>query len=104
MRNVAVWVLSVGGVIGLVMFFSVVWVERLNGFEFRMGFPDSWIVWESIPPGGHRSEINFVRWSVLILVASVSALQSAARLSRQTPAAVEPSSNADPIRQAGLGS
>jgi hypothetical protein len=83
MRKVAVWLLSVSGVIGLLVAFSFEAWKGPNGPEFRMGYPDSWVVWESTPNGGHRSEVDFLRWSVLIWVTSVYALYYAVRLGRR---------------------
>ena len=85
MRRVTVWVLSVAGVIGFLLAFGFEGRKRPSGPEFRMGYPDSWVVWESLPDGGHRFEANPLRWSGLILVGSVSALYYAVRINRRGP-------------------
>lgn len=83
MRKVTVGVLSVGGVIGLLLALGFRAWQGPNGPEFRMGYPDPWVVWESTPNGGHHFEVNIVRWSFLILVAGVYALYYAVRLGRR---------------------
>ncbi len=95
MRRAAVWVLSVAGVIGLLLAFGFEGWRGPNGPEFRMGFPDSWVVWESLPNGGHHFEVNLLRWSVLILVGSVYALYYAVRLSRRRSPDAEPDAAPD---------
>ncbi len=90
MRKVGVWVLSVGGVIGLFLAFGFEGRKGPNGPEFRMGYPDSWVVWESTPDGGHRFEVSVLRWSVLILGASVYALYHAVRLGRRKSSVAGP--------------
>lgn len=90
MRRVAIWVLSVGGVIGLLFALGFKGWQGPNGLEFRMGYPDSWVVWESTPNGGHRFEVSVLRWSVLILVTSVYALYYAVRLSNHKSPGAEP--------------
>jgi hypothetical protein len=98
MRKGAVWILSVGGVVGLLVALSFEWRKGPDGSAFRIGYPDSWVVWESTPNGGFRWEIDFIRWSVLILIASVYSVYYAVRLSRRPPADVEPATSADPAR------
>jgi hypothetical protein len=88
MRKVGVWLLAVGGLVGLILALGFERRQGPDGPDFRMGYPDSWIVWESTPNGGHRYEINAFRWSFGILVASVYALYYAVRLGRRkTPSA-----------------
>jgi hypothetical protein len=95
MRRIVVWVLSVGGVIGLLLALGFRGWQGPNGPEFRMGYPDSWVVWESTPNGGHRFEVNVLRWSFLILVASVYALYYAVRIGRRKTPEAEPGATAD---------
>lgn len=95
MRKVATWVLSVAGAAGLFLAVGFSGWQGPNGSEFRMGFPDSWVVWESLPNGGHRFEVSFLRWSFLILVGGVYALYYAFRLVRRQPADAEPAAAAD---------
>ena len=90
MRRTAVWALSIAGVVGLALGLGFKSWQGPNGPEFRMGYPDSWIVWESTPNGGHHFQVNFLRWSGLILVASVYALYYAVRLNRRKPAGAAP--------------
>ena len=71
MRKVAVWVLSVAGVIGLLLALGFQLWKGPNGLEFRMGYPDAWVVWESTPGGGNRADVHVLRWSVLILVTTL---------------------------------
>jgi hypothetical protein len=91
-----VWVLTVGGVIGLLLAFSFESRGTLDGWDFRMGFPDAWVVREGLPHGGFRSEVNFLRWSFGILATSVFALSYAARLSRGSARQAEPVAAPDP--------
>ena len=101
MRKVAVWVLAVGGVVGLALALGFERRRGSGGGEFRMGWPDSWIVWESTPNGGFRWEVNFLRWSVLILIASIYSVYYAVRLNRRQPADAEPGAAVDPPKAAG---
>lgn len=94
MQKIPVWVFSVGGVIGLLFALGFHGSSGPNGAEFHMGYPDSWVVWESTP-NSHHSEVNFFRWSVLILVASIWALSHAARLSRRKPVDAQPTAAGD---------
>lgn len=95
MQRVAVWALSVAGVIGLLLALGFEGWKGPNGPEFRMGFPDAWVVWESLPNGGHRYEVNVLRWSVLILAGSVYALYGAVRLNQRKATDPEPGPAAD---------
>lgn len=90
MRQVVFWVLLFAGGIGLLLAFGFETWNGPNGPEFRMGYQDLWVVWESFPNGGHRSEVNLLRWSALILVGSVYSLYYATRLSRRKAAVAEP--------------
>lgn len=95
MRRTTVWALSIAGVVGLLLAFGVKSWQGPNGPEFRMGYPDSWGVWESLPNGGFRYEVNFLRWSALILVGSVYALYYAVRLNRRVPVNAKPGAAPD---------
>ena len=97
MRRVAVGVLAVAGVIGLLLALGFERWMGPHGPEFRMGYPDAWVIWESLPNGGHRYEVNLLRWSALILLGSVYALYYAVRLSRRK------SVDADPGTAPGAG-
>jgi hypothetical protein len=90
MRRVAVWGLWIGGMIGLLLASGFEGWKGPNGPEFRMGYPDSWVIRESLPNGGHRFEVNLIRWSVLILFGSIYALYYAVRLNRHNDANIEP--------------
>lgn len=90
MKRISVWVLSIAGVIGLFLGLGFKGWKGPNGPEFRMGYPDSWIVWESLPNGGHRFEVNLLRWSALILIVSVYALYYSVRLGRRKSLDAEP--------------
>ncbi len=83
MRKVAAGLLFVASVICLLLAFGFRAWQGPNGPEFRMGYPDAWVVWESTPNGGHRGEVSVVRWSFLILAAGVYALYYAVRLGRR---------------------
>lgn len=83
MRRVTIWVLSVAGIIGLLFAFGFRSWQGPNGPEFRMGFPDSWVGWESLPNGGHQFEVSLLRWSFLILFGSIYALYYAVRLNQR---------------------
>jgi hypothetical protein len=83
MHKVTAWLLAVGGLIGLVLALGFEVRQTPDGPDFRMGYPDSWVVWESTPNGGHRYEMNALRWSFGILVAGVYSLYYAVRLWRR---------------------
>ena len=104
MRRVVVWVLSVGGVIGLLLALGFKGWQGPNGSEFRMGYPDSWVIWESLPNGGHQFEVSIWRWSFLILFGSIYALYYAVRLNRRKSADAEPGAAPDPAAHGGSGS
>ncbi len=97
MRPGVVWVLSVAGIIGLLLALGFEAWKGPNGPEFRMGYPDSWITWESLPNGGHRFEVNPLRWSGLMLVGSVYALYYAVRLTRRRSTHVDEGAVPDPV-------
>jgi hypothetical protein len=95
MRRALCWVLGLAGLVGLGLF---LWPESHGGqghWMFRMGSPDAWLVWESRPDGGWQYEMNLLRWSIGIFVASVYVLCHSVRLAL-TPAAPASSKHAEP--------
>jgi hypothetical protein len=94
MRRALCWGLGLGGLVGLVLFLSCEGHSGQGLSVFRMGSPDAWLVWES-RPDGHQFEMNLLRWSMGIGVASVFALYYSVRLARR-PAALASSKHAEP--------
>jgi hypothetical protein len=100
MRKVPIWLLLIAGLIGLVMALGSFQgrgggreiqgdggiVERVREERMirRMGYPDTWLEWES-RPNAHIVGVYFLSWSFGILVASVCALCGVLVPSRRTP-------------------
>ena len=80
MNRVLAFVLGVIGLIGILTALSFTIQQGLGHYSFRMGFPDSWIVWEEEDQKGFHWEMNLLRWSFGILVLSLFCLQYAVRL------------------------
>jgi hypothetical protein len=90
MRKVAVWFLTIAGLIGLLTALS--FEGHGGGVEiqgqgaaaepirqpmvWRVGFPDKWLEFES-QPNAHVAGVNVLSWSFVILSASVCALCTA---------------------------
>ncbi|MFL5328217.1 MAG: serine/threonine-protein kinase [Gemmataceae bacterium] len=70
--------LAVLGVIGVVLFLSFEGTGERGQWAFRMGKPDAWLIWEN-RTNGTGFELNWLRWSVGIGVASLIALSQAVR-------------------------
>jgi hypothetical protein len=73
-------VLGVIGLLGILTALSFTIEQGLGHYSFRMGIPDSWIVWEQEDQKGFHSEVNPFRWSFGLLVLSLVCLQYATRL------------------------
>jgi hypothetical protein len=99
MRKVAAWLLLIAGLIGLLGVGSVegrgggreiqgggggVEIAREEPMVWRLGFPDTWLEWESRPKV-RIAGVYCLSWSFGILCASVCALCGALVLSRRTP-------------------
>ena len=95
MRKVSVWVLAIPGLVGLLMAVGSFkahsgGIQGPDGKQvegptvIRMGFPDTWVEFES-RPDRHITDVYFIRWSFGILLFSVCALCSALLMSRRTP-------------------
>jgi hypothetical protein len=80
MRRAKASVLGVIGLLGILTALSFTIEQGLGHYSFRMGIPDSWIVWEQEDQKGFHSEMNLLRWSFGILVLSLFCLQYAVRL------------------------
>ena len=95
MRRVILWVLTIGGLIGLLTAFGFELKQQTRSVTkdsividttLRVGEPDVWLEWED-GPNGRKSDLHIVRWSFVILVASVFALCSAVLLKWRLPRA-----------------
>jgi hypothetical protein len=94
MRRALCWVLGLAGLVGLGQFLGCEGHGSQGHWVIRMGSPDTWLLWES-RPDGHQFEMNMLRWSMAIGVASVFALYCSVRLACR-PAALASSEHAEP--------